>query len=76
MEEKILKNKKNGMAVLLLTSVLYILGFAAMIIGFIELEKDCYAVCVDSVKNPIENSEIFRKVQSIKGKLFLKKQKC
>jgi twitching motility protein PilT len=36
-------------------------------LGFIELEKDCYAVCVDSVKNPIENSEIFRKVQSIKG---------
>ncbi len=35
-------------------------------LGFIEFNKDFYSVCVDCAKNPIENSEIFRKAQAIK----------
>ena len=36
MEEKILTNKKNGMLVLVLTVLLYLLGFVAMIVGSID----------------------------------------
>lgn len=39
MQEKILTNKKNGMAAMIVTLVLYLLSIAAVIFGAIELEN-------------------------------------
>ena len=40
MTEKILTNKKNGMLVLLLTTLLYLLAFALMIVGGVAMDGD------------------------------------
>ena len=40
MKEKVLKNKKNGMLVLLLSVLIYALGIAGMIYGGVQLEKE------------------------------------
>lgn len=46
MKEKILQNRKNGMAVLLLTLLLYLAGIAAFVLGCVRMETGCTPVAL------------------------------